>query len=132
MCIFPLGYGSISRMYFFGASGRRSARKRPISSQRFCQAGSRTWGVYRSERDMALSYERLPSAATSLGVAGLVMLSERPMSLPIARISDIARFENQEVELRGWIYNKRSSGKLHFLQVRDGSGIIQAVLFKND
>jgi asparaginyl-tRNA synthetase len=36
------------------------------------------------------------------------------------------------VEIRGWLYSKRSSGKLHFLQVRDGSGIIQAVVFKGD
>jgi len=54
------------------------------------------------------------------------------MSLPVVRIADVARYENQEVELRGWLYNKRSSGKLHFLQVRDGSGIIQAVVFKGD
>src|SRR5262245_14490433 len=52
------------------------------------------------------------------------------MALPIVRIGDIAKYENQDVELRGWLYNKRSSGKLHFLQVRDGSGIIQAVMFK--
>lgn len=54
------------------------------------------------------------------------------MTLPVARIAEISRFENQDVELRGWLYNKRSSGKLHFLQVRDGSGIIQAVMFKGD
>src|SRR5687768_6910042 len=54
------------------------------------------------------------------------------MSLPVARIAEIGRFEGQDVELRGWLYGKRSSGKLHFLQVRDGSGTIQAVVFKND
>jgi asparaginyl-tRNA synthetase len=54
------------------------------------------------------------------------------MALPVVTIRDIAAYENQEVELRGWIYNKRSSGKLHFLQVRDGTGIIQAVMFKGD
>ena len=54
------------------------------------------------------------------------------MALPVVTIRDIAAHENQEVELRGWLYNKRSSGKLHFLQVRDGSGVIQAVVFKND
>lgn len=54
------------------------------------------------------------------------------MSLPVARIGEIAKYENQDVELRGWLYSKRSSGKLHFLQVRDGSGIIQAVMFKGD
>jgi len=54
------------------------------------------------------------------------------MSLPVVRIQDIGRFEGQDVELRGWLYNKRSSGKLHFLQIRDGSGVIQAVVFKGD
>ncbi len=47
-------------------------------------------------------------------------------------ISQIGDFENQEIQLNGWLYNKRSSGKLHFLQVRDGSGIIQCVVFKGD
>ena len=54
------------------------------------------------------------------------------MSVPVVRVAEVAKFENQDVELRGWLYNKRSSGKLHFLQVRDGSGIIQAVVFKGD
>ena len=48
------------------------------------------------------------------------------------RISQICDFDNQEVQLNGWLYNKRSSGKLHFLQVRDGSGIIQCVVFNGD
>ena len=48
------------------------------------------------------------------------------------QIGRIAEFEDQEVELQGWLYNKRSSGKLHFLQVRDGSGVIQCVVFKGD
>jgi asparaginyl-tRNA synthetase len=54
------------------------------------------------------------------------------MALPVVRIADIAQYENQDVELRGWLYSRRSSGKLHFLQLRDGSGIIQAVVFKGD
>ena len=54
------------------------------------------------------------------------------MAAPVVRIAEIAKHVNQEVELRGWLYNKRSSGKLHFLQIRDGSGIIQAVVFKGD
>ncbi len=48
------------------------------------------------------------------------------------RVSNIAAFEGQEVELRGWLYNHRSSGKLHFLQLRDGTGTIQCVVFKGD
>jgi len=47
-------------------------------------------------------------------------------------ISDISKHADQEVKIQGWLYNKRSSGKLWFLQVRDGSGIIQAVVFKGD
>src|SRR4030095_15219304 len=47
-------------------------------------------------------------------------------------MSDIARHQGQEVTLKGWLYNKRSSGKLHFLQVRDGTGTLQCVVFKGD
>lgn len=43
-------------------------------------------------------------------------------------IQDIAKYEGAEAVLKGWLYNKRSSKKLHFLQVRDGTGIIQAVV----
>src|SRR5512132_2767847 len=49
-----------------------------------------------------------------------------------AYIEDIARYEGQTVTLRGWLHNRRSSGKIHFLQVRDGSGFIQAVMSKAD
>src|SRR6187402_3957050 len=38
----------------------------------------------------------------------------------------------QEVTLKGWLYNARSSGKLVFLQLRDGSGIVQCVVFKGN
>ncbi len=47
-------------------------------------------------------------------------------------IEEISRFEGKEVLLKGWLYNKRSSGKLRFLQVRDGTSIIQCVVFKED
>ena len=47
-------------------------------------------------------------------------------------IGKIAEFVDQTVCLEGWLYNKRSSGKLHFLQLRDGTGIIQCVMFKGD
>lgn len=47
-------------------------------------------------------------------------------------IREIAHHVGQDVTLKGWLYNRRSSGKLHFLQVRDGTGIIQCVVFKND
>src|SRR3989442_10887666 len=47
-------------------------------------------------------------------------------------IDDIHRHAGEEVTLKGWLYNKRSSGKLHFLQVRDGTGGLQCVVFKGD
>lgn len=47
-------------------------------------------------------------------------------------IKDIGKYEGQEITLQGWMYNKRSSGKLHFLQLRDGTGEIQAVVFKGN
>jgi len=51
---------------------------------------------------------------------------------PHVYIEDIAEHAGTEVTLKGWLYNKRSSGKIHFLQVRDGTGIIQAVAFVKD
>jgi asparaginyl-tRNA synthetase len=42
-------------------------------------------------------------------------------------ISGVGRCVGQEVEIRGWLYNIRSKGKIHFLQLRDGSGRIQGV-----
>lgn len=44
-------------------------------------------------------------------------------------IEDIASFKDQEIEIRGWLYNKRSSGKIRFLLVRDGTGLLQTTLF---
>ena len=49
-----------------------------------------------------------------------------------ATVAGIAQFDRQHVELKGWLYNMRSSGKLHFLQLRDGTGTIQCVVFKGD
>ncbi len=48
----------------------------------------------------------------------------------IAFIEDIARYEGQLVTIRGWLHQRRSSGKIHFLVVRDGTGFIQAVMSK--
>ena len=51
------------------------------------------------------------------------------MIVPISHVKDHV---GKEVTIRGWMYNKRSSGKLHFLQLRDGSGMIQAVVSANN
>jgi asparaginyl-tRNA synthetase len=58
------------------------------------------------------------------------------MADKLVYIEDIARqldeWEGKTVTLRGWLYGKRSSGKLHFLQLRDGTGILQCVMFFKD
>jgi asparaginyl-tRNA synthetase len=48
----------------------------------------------------------------------------------ITTVAEIAAYEGQTVTLRGWVYNASGKGKLLFLQIRDGSGIIQAVCSK--
>src|SRR5207248_654731 len=45
-------------------------------------------------------------------------------------IEDIGKHTGEEVTIKGWLHNRRSSGKIHFLTVRDGSGFIQAVMSK--
>ena len=48
------------------------------------------------------------------------------------RIEEAAMHVGAEVEIRGWLYNKRSSGRIHFLVIRDGSGLIQTVMAQGD
>ena len=48
----------------------------------------------------------------------------------IVYIEDIAAHDGQAVTLRGWLHNRRSSGKIHFLTLRDGTGFIQCVMSK--
>ena len=47
-------------------------------------------------------------------------------------INELKDHIGEEVTLKGWLYNSRSSGKLVFLQLRDGSGIVQCVVFKGN
>jgi len=51
---------------------------------------------------------------------------------PNATIEHLANFVDETVTLRGWLYNKSSKGKLHFVQMRDGTGHVQCVLFKKN
>ena len=46
------------------------------------------------------------------------------------RISEIADNVGAEIKLQGWLHRRRSSGKIHFLTIRDGTGIVQAVMSK--
>lgn len=51
---------------------------------------------------------------------------------PVVSIRNLHDYVNQEVTVQGWLYNKTGKGKLQFLQVRDGSGLCQAVIFKGN
>ena len=50
----------------------------------------------------------------------------------IVEVERIGEYEGRDVSIEGWLYNKRSSGKIGFLQVRDGTATIQCVVSRND
>jgi len=50
----------------------------------------------------------------------------------VVRVEDAGAHEGETVVVRGWLAQRRSSGKIHFLQVRDGSGTIQCVMGRRD
>lgn len=52
--------------------------------------------------------------------------------MPFVSVRDLKAHVGAEVSVRGWLYNRRGKGKLLFLIVRDGSGIVQCVAFKQD
>ncbi len=47
-------------------------------------------------------------------------------------IRNLKDHQGREVMIKGWLYNKRSSGKIAFLQLRDGTGFVQGVAVKNE
>ena len=49
---------------------------------------------------------------------------------PIVCIEQIAQYEGQDITIKGWLRHRRSSGKLSFLTVRDGTGDLQAIVSK--
>jgi len=51
---------------------------------------------------------------------------------PQIYVENIADHTGEGVTIKGWLYNKTDKGKLQFLLVRDGTGIIQAVVFEDD
>lgn len=51
--------------------------------------------------------------------------------MPVVYIEDIGRYVGKEVTIRGWLRHHRSSGKIQFLVVRDGTGDLQAVVTKS-
>ena len=51
--------------------------------------------------------------------------------MEFVKIKDIKNYKNKIVTLKGWIYNSRSSGKIGFLMLRDGFGIVQCIIEKS-
>jgi asparaginyl-tRNA synthetase len=47
-----------------------------------------------------------------------------------AYIEDIGKHVGEDITIKGWLHNRRSSGKIHFLILRDGTGFVQAVMSK--
>ena len=47
-------------------------------------------------------------------------------------IKDLKYHEGESITLKGWLYNKRSSGKVKFLIMRDGTGLVQLIVFKGN
>ncbi|MFD0680302.1 MULTISPECIES: asparagine--tRNA ligase [unclassified Paenibacillus] len=54
------------------------------------------------------------------------------MSRKLSMIRDVDKHINDTVTIGCWLHNKRSSGKIQFLQLRDGSGYIQGVVVKSE
>src|SRR5512141_3413792 len=52
------------------------------------------------------------------------------MNPPYARIAELSTYAGQQVRVRGWVTHLRSSGKVAFIVMRDGSGSLQCVLVK--
>src|ERR1700690_418202 len=52
--------------------------------------------------------------------------------MELIRVDQISQFIGKEIQLQGWVYNRTDKGKLSFLLVRDGTGLIQCVAFKGD
>ncbi len=53
------------------------------------------------------------------------------MSTPI-KIANAADFVGQEVTLKGWVQKRIDKGKLQFVSLRDGSGVMQCIVFKKN
>src|SRR6266496_6729035 len=77
-----------------------------------------------------LRRHRLPYSvfSVSLGLRGKFL---RQRNMNQTYIDDLPKHVGEEVTLKGWLYNLRSSGKLMFPQLRDGTGIVQGVVAKN-
>ena len=54
------------------------------------------------------------------------------MPMKVVTINQLSEYEGKDVELRGWVYNIRSIGKIWFIIFRDGTGLLQGVVVKGE
>src|SRR5262245_21660625 len=87
-----------------------------------------SWRLSRTRK--GCSRERAGPNASSNGFWAIRRIFRPATDMQTVYIEEIAKHEGEEVELRGWLHNRRSSGKIHFLIVRDGTGFTQAVMSK--
>ena len=73
----------------------------------------------RGQTRVCLSTREQQHALTIVGAG------EMPMHV---YIENIGKHEGEQVTIKGWLHGRRSSGKIHFLTLRDGSGFIQGVM----
>ena len=52
--------------------------------------------------------------------------------LETIRINQIQKYKDKNVKINGWVYNSRRSGKIGFLTLRDGFGLVQGIVVKNE
>jgi asparaginyl-tRNA synthetase len=60
------------------------------------------------------------------------MTTEGTSGAVVTTVGQIGAHEGEKVTLRGWLYNSTAKGKLRFLMLRDGTGIIQCVVLSGD
>ena len=48
------------------------------------------------------------------------------------RINEVKSYIDKVIAINGWVYNSRRSGKIGFLTIRDGFGLLQCIVAKND
>ena len=51
--------------------------------------------------------------------------------MDVIKSSELNRFKDKNVTINGWVYNSRRSGKIGFLIIRDGFGMVQGIIEKS-
>ena len=52
--------------------------------------------------------------------------------MEIIRINQISNYSDKTIKINGWVYNSRRSGKIGFLTIRDGFGLLQCIVVRDE